>query len=187
MTPEQQAAADEAARIETARVAEAARVAEEANKNKTPEEIAADAEKARQTNAENAQRRRLETAEARVKELEKVEKDRADAELTEVERLKKEAAEAKQGLEATTLEIQRLKAGQGLPEEALKFLTGTDEATLTQQAADLKALFAPGAAGTITRPGHGQGPTLDEKITEAEKKGQGLQSIRFKMDKLAAS
>ncbi len=168
MTPEEQAEAD--------RVAEEARVAADANKNKTPEQIAAET-----TAAE------LATAQARVKELEKAEKDRKDAELTEVERLRQDADEAKKALAATALETLRLKAGQGLPEEALKFLTGTDEATLTQQATDLKALFAPGNGGTITRPGHSQGPTLDEKIADAEKKGQGLQSIRLKMDKLAAA
>lgn len=178
MTPEEIAAAQ----------AEADRLAAEAatNTSKTPEQIAAEAEAARQTNAENASRRLLEAANKRIKEFEDAETERKRGELSEVDRLKQEAADAKAALETATLEGLRLKAGKDLPDEALGFLTGTDEATLTAQATALRNLFAPGAAGTVTRPGSSQGPSLDEQIATAEKAGNSISSIKLKMQKAQA-
>ena len=177
MTPEEIAAQE----------AEAARIAAEtANAGKTPEQIAAEAEAQHQTNAENATRRRLEAAEKRLKEFEEADAERKRSELSEVERLKQEAQEAKTALEAQRLETLRLKAGKDLPEEALEFLTATDEAGLAAQAEKLSKVYAPAAAGTRTNPGAGQGPSVDEQITAAEKAGNSFQSIKLKLDKLRA-
>ena len=141
-----------------------------------------------QDNAENAAQRLLKKAQDRVTELEAAEEARKTAELSEVDRLKKEAADNKTAAEAARLETLRLKAGKDLPDEALEFLTGTDEATLAAQAEKLRKVYpaAPASAGTLTNPPANQAPSVDEQIAAAEKAGNGLQAIRLKMEKMRA-
>ena len=168
--------------------AEAARVAAAGQETqKTPEQIAAEETASRQNNADNAARRVLETAQARIAELEAAEQKRKDAELSEVDRLKKEAADNKQAADNAKLEALRLKAGKGLPDEALEFLTGTDADTLAAQATKLAALYgnAPAApkppvqVGNVTQPAANQAPSAQEKIAAAVKSGDVVGSIRL--------
>lgn len=140
-----------------------------------------------QSNAENAVQRLLKKAEKERDDARAELQTRKDAELTETERLKKERDDAQKERDAARLDALRTKAGAGLPDEALEFLTGTDAETLTAQATKLAGLYgnkpaepaSPVQAGTTTRPGTTPTPSVQERLVAAQKSGNVLEQIRI--------
>ena len=182
MTPEEIAAAAEAARIAAEKAAADKAAADAA---KTPEQLAAEKAAADKTNADHAAQRLLKKANDRVAELEAAEQKRKDAELSETDRLKKEAADARSEAEAAKLDAMRLKAGKDLPEEAMQFLTAADPDALAAQAETLRGLYGKQnnsqavQGGTRTQPPGGQQPTTQERIATARNAGNIPEAIRL--------
>jgi len=144
-------------------------------------------------NDENKFRRLHEKAEGenaalktRLAELEAAEKARKEGEMTELQKAQSEAAELKAktaALEAENLR-RKIAAEKGLTPDLLDFLSG-DEVQMTAQAEKLAGLAnrAPAKAGTITLPGGGQTPSIEDQIAAAQKAGNTSESIRLKRER----
>jgi hypothetical protein len=140
-----------------------------------------------QDNATNAAQRLLKKAEKERDDARAELQQRRDAEMSETERLKKERDDARKEADSARLEALRTKAGTGLPEEAMEFLTGNDAETLAAQADKLRGLYgnkpaeapAPVQAGTTTRPGTTPVPSVQERLAAAQKSGNVLEQIRI--------
>ena len=145
------------------------------------------AEPPAQDNEANMWRRKANEAQKKLDDLAAEEQKRKDAELSDVERLRKEKDDAIKERDAERLDKLRLKAGKDLPEEALEFLTATDEVGLAAQATKLATLYgkapaappAPVKGGTVTQPPAGQQPSTQERIAAATKAGNPLEAIRL--------
>ena len=95
------------------------------------------------------------------------------------ERAEKRAAELE--LEAMR---RRIAASQGLAADAVEFLSGTDEESITQQASKLAAIIpqvtGPVSAGTTTSPASRQEPSVEERISAAQQGGRIHEAISLK-------
>lgn len=124
--------------------------------------------------------------EQRLAEFETADKTRKEAEMTEIQKIQARADEA--DARVKTLESENLRrriaAEKNLSADAIQFLQGDDEATLTANAEKLVSLVgkAPLQAGTVTSPGGQQKPTIAEQIAAAEKAGNGMLSIQLKRE-----
>lgn len=133
-------------------------------------------------------RRKAEANDKRLKELEASEKARNDAALSETERIKQRAEEAE--TRATKAEQKAIKlevaSELGLSADALEFITGTDAESIRAQAEKLSALMPKAAtkAGSTTAPAANQGPSITERISQAEKSGVRGESIGLKLQAL---
>ena len=158
----------------------------------TPPATAPVAETPAQDNEANMWRRKANEAQKKLDDLATEEQKRKDAELSDVERLKKEKEDAIKERDAERLDKLRLKAGKDLPDEALEFLTATNEAGLAAQATKLAALYgsqsqgnAPAApkppvqGGTVTQPAANQTPSAQEQIATTVKSGDVVGAIRL--------
>ena len=135
-------------------------------------------------------RRKAETAQAKLSKLEEAEQARRDADLSESEKLKVRAETAE--TRAAKLETEHLKLTvaneTGLSLDVIEFITGTDEESIRAQASKLATLIpqSPTRAGSITAPAAGQAPSLDERISQAERSGNRGESLTLKIEKMRA-
>ena len=151
-------------------------------------------------NDANAQRRIIETLQRKIEEIEKrVPGKPADppagdpkpgdpppADKALLERL----AAIERELVASKTEAlrNRIAAEAGIPAEHIDLIEGADEAAMRERAKRLAPLVAnapkPPAppAGTVTKPANAGGPTVEQRLVEAEKAGDTYAIIRIKRE-----
>ena len=133
-------------------------------------------------------RRKAEAAEREANTLKAADQARKDADLSETERLKKSVADTEARATKAEQRAAKLEVASelGLTADALEFITGTDTETIRAQAEKLAALLPKATikAGTTTAPAAGQGPTMAERITNAEKSGVRGEALALKLQAL---